>query len=58
MQKLAAASNGLGSIVEACCSAVPFLAGSLHDWADQGAHALQAAAALVHDMKCIIHRMT
>ena len=35
------ASNGLGSIVEACDSAAPFLAGCLRDWADTGALVLQ-----------------
>ena len=31
------ADAGLGSIVEACDSAVPFIVGSLRDWADKGA---------------------
>lgn len=35
------AHSELGSIVEACGSAVPFLAGSLCAWADKGALALQ-----------------
>ena len=35
------AANNLGCIVEACDSTVPFLVGSLQDWADAGALVLQ-----------------
>ena len=48
LQKLA--QNGLGSLVEACDSAAPVLAGSLHDWADQGAHVLQHAEFWLHEL--------
>ena len=34
------ARNDLGSIVEACDSALPFLVGLLQDWADAGAPAM------------------
>ena len=37
----ALASNGLGAIVEACGSAVPYLVGSLRDWGFSGALALE-----------------
>ena len=36
------ACNDLGSIVEACDSAVPFLIGALREWADAGAHVTSA----------------
>ena len=39
------ATYGLGSIVEACDTAVPFFAGALRDMADQGAPALRCTAA-------------
>ena len=39
-QKLA--TLHLGSIVEACDFAVPFLVGSLQDWADAGAPGLRS----------------
>lgn len=38
----ALARNDLGSVVEACDSAVPFLVGSLREWADAGAHVISA----------------
>ena len=38
------ASNGLGSIVEACDTAEDFLVGCLQDWADTGALVLQTTA--------------
>ena len=34
------ATSGLGSIVEACDSAMPFLLGMLQNWADPGAHVI------------------
>ena len=42
------ASNDLGSIVEACDSAVPFLAGLLRDWADRGMHVFALHSLLLH----------
>ena len=39
------ATYGLGSIVEACDSAVPFFAGSLRDMAEEGALGLRCSAA-------------
>lgn len=35
---LSLAMDDLGSILEACDSAVPFLVGLLQDWADKGMH--------------------
>ena len=45
-------SEGLGSFVEACDSAVPVLVGLLRNGADQGAHALGRTVArnVLHDM--------
>ena len=42
---------GLGSIVEACDSAVPFLVGSLRAWADSGAHVFLLPA---HPVACCV----
>ena len=36
------ACKDLGSVVEACDSAVPFLVGSLWEWAAAGAHVTSA----------------
>ena len=49
LQKLAVI--GMGSIVEACDSAVPFLVGSLQHWADVGALG-SSCTALHHTTAC------
>ena len=43
------AASGLGSIVEACDSALPLFLGALRNWADPGAHVI------AHSLLCAAH---